>query len=456
MAAANKLDPDAFQTDNPAEIENESEDPKTHAFDLSDDPEAQAWARKNGARYGYVEDPTNPGHFIDAKTVGAAPSTTAAPTAPAATTTTADKLQTAAASGAPDPSISTPETARSAAAPIVNNGGLSNMQKGAIFMGLATKYASLPGVGSMYGQLAQHFLTQDDVPASAKEWLFARQNGYTGGYEDWVSKGQTDSLTQGKQRIAYAQAHWQDLDLPDPKSTAPEDKAKWEAYNTKALGMGGGQVINVGAQTAEKESTKLGLQQVSKGYENATAAITLMHNINDLQGQLDSGKVVAGWGDAQHNAQQLQKIFSQLGFGDPAVAANTDSFNALAARDYVQAAQAAFKGGRITNADLLAAQKSQGLDLAQNPESVRLMLRIQRAYQEMRVEEQNRQVDALEKYDPNVGTYPEIWRVSTDRIPADATLPRVNSDADLAKIPPGRQYLAPDGYTYTKPAQPAQ
>ena len=122
----------------------------------------------------------------------------------------------------------------------------------------------------------------------------------------------------------------------------------------------------------------------------------------------------------------------------------------------MQAAQAAFKGGRITNADLLAAQKSQGLDLAQNPESVRLMLRIQRAYQEMRVEEQNRQVDALEKYDPGVGTYPEIWRVSTDRIPADATLPRVNSDADLAKIPPGRQYLAPDGYTYTKPAQPAQ
>ena len=358
------------------------------------------------------------------------------------------KLRTAAASGAADPSINNPATATAGAARVAQS-GLSDSQKAAIYSGLAIKYASLPGVGSMFSQMAQHYLQQADLPQSYKEWLL------TGGgqtYAEFLDKSKTP---QGQQNIEYAKEHWQELGLPDPKSKDPKDQQAWRDYSAKALGLVSTPQSQVDVHTGESMATTAA-KSLSTNYDAITSgsgAVAMLTNANRLQERLNDPRgMITGWGTGQAGIENFANIMATLGFGDPSKISNTQEFTNSAMTDVVTAARTMFPGGRITNADLNMAKISQGLSTDQQKEVIQEAVRIAHDRALAAIDAHNDKVQRFDKKYPDMGAG-DLYTVRTEQIPApaDGIEPLVRTQADFDRLPPNTKYRHQDGTTSIKP-----
>jgi hypothetical protein len=388
-------------------------------------------------------------------TPGAAPAAPAA-AAPAGGDNVAnlDKLHTAAAAGPADPSMANPQAAQAGANRVAQS-GLSDAQKAAVLTGLALKYSQLPGVGTMFGQMAQHYLQQSDTPQSVKEYLYAKGQGYSGTYEDWQSKEKTPP---GQLNIQYAKDNWQKLGLPDPASTDPKDQQIWRDYSAKALGLAQtGQTINVSTKTGEEISTQAA-KSIGTNYDNIVSGsgpVAMLQNANRLQARLnDPAGMITGWGSGQEGMTNFANIMANLGFGDPAKVANTQEFTNSAMNDVVTAARTMFPGGRITNADLSMAKISQGLDPAQQKAVLQEAVRIARERAISVISAHNDKVSRFDKKYPDQGVG-DLYTVKPEQIPRQMAPAGMGTSRDNAiqvidenearAYPKGTWVRSPDG-----------
>jgi hypothetical protein len=326
-------------------------------------------------------------------------------------------------------------------------------------MGLATKYASLPGVGSMYGQLAQHFLTQDDVPASYKEYQIAKQENpkdpSVASYAAWQTKGQSDKLADAQAKWDELQKNWQKYNLPDPNSQDPADKAEWRQISEKTFGVAqGGQTINVDTKgPAESEKAIVGglSKEAETLQQNAPAAL---QNLRDMRERLNSGALVGGGAmqDAITRGAQALKLAG--------VGANSGYDPLTQTQEYLQsAAQEVMRnahlinqgGGRITDAQLKLAERMTGGDPAQTLDALQNALEIQDKYWRMQVDQHNRRVDKFSKDYPGQTAASDYWHIDISDQPAlqprkvrQGQVVPVTSQKEFDDLPNGTPYQEPE------------
>lgn len=404
---------DAFQKAAPGEIDDE--DSTTGAFDLSDpdDKNALDWARKNAGQYGYKEDPNNAGTFVPVAAGGAG-----AGKADAIATTA-----NAVASTPSDPNV-TPAQAQTVGQSIAVHPGLSNEQKAAYLTGLAIKYSQLPGVGTMFGQMAQHFLQQSDLTNDEKEYMFSVGQGYKGSLMKWKADQQAAQRSPaGQQNIEFAQAHPEMFGLkPIPPegigALPPEEQKKWTDFSTQQMQKQGG--VNVDVKTGETLATGYG-KGLQASYDKLTSpngSLFLINNANQMQDRLNQG-IISGWGSGQPAIQNFANIAATLGFGDPTKAANTQAFVDLATQDFISQARQFFPGGRITNADLNSAKIAAGLDPAQQQQVLQDMIKVARNRALSAIDQHNENVNRFATAYPNEGgTAKTMFSIGQDKIPA--------------------------------------
>jgi hypothetical protein len=318
--------------------------------------------------------------------------------------------------------------------------------------GMAAKYAQLPAVSAIFKTIGDKIIEQSTPTTTQKDYaatvadLRARGTAEKDipSLQDFQDK---TKVPAGQQNFKYLQDNWKQLGLPDPKSTDPADQATWRSIAEKQLGAAPAQpLVNI---SGEKKGLDLALTDAQKNYAAIRdGSIPLLQNINDMQDQLDKG-VVTGWGPLQHTAEDANTLMYKLGLGGES-APGSANFRSMATRDYAQAAKATFLGGRITNADLQVAQKSQGLDPANPEESLRVMLKVQRAYQEMKIEQHNKDIDRLTSAEPEAGKIANIWRISPDMVPANTAVPTVHTQQEYDKLQSGQTYRDANGHIWQK------
>ena len=429
---------DAFQKAIPQDIEDE--DKTTGAFDLSDDPDAMAWARKNGAQYGYQEDPKNAGTFIPVAAGGAGGKADAVAS-----------TATAVASTPADPNV-TPAQAQTVGQSIAVHPGLSNDQKAAYLTGLAIKYSQLPGVGTMFGQMAQHFLQQSDMTNDEKEYMFSVGQGYKGNFMKWKADQQAaQRAPSGQQNLEYAKQNWQQLGLPDPASTDPKDQAIWRDYATKALGLSTQPLVAID-QRGQSKAAELALTGIQKSYEGVGTAVPQLTALNDMQRQInDPHGIIHGWGNNQDAMMATATWLSNLGIGDPNKLSNTQEFMRDVANETVQIAKANFPQ-RVTNADLTMSKLVSGTDPSQQMQAIQMAIQMRRDLLMQQIDRHNDAVERYVKAFPDQANIRDLYHVDPSQLPPATAptqpvrIPPGMSPADIdKKYPKGTPLILPDG-----------
>ena len=437
VPAAPKLgefDPDKFQEDNPESVPNSLEDPTTHAFDLSKNPKAADWARQNGAQYGFVEDPSNPGHFVDgSKVAGAAP---AAPAAhPAGPGPDPAKLQTAASSG-PN-SVSDAQAMQGGIQAMIANPSIDPGRKAAILSGIVARFsATVPGVKEALDPYIQHFMQQSDYPQSYKEWLLAGGDKSGMAYSEYISKSK------------------------DPGSYAEFTKAKddggftgtYMEFLQKKAEMGKQPGTQVDVRTGETLSSGYA-KNLQEGYNRITGpngALYLLDNANTMSDQLNKG-IISGFGKGNDAVNAFYNLAVNLGFGDAKKLANTQEYVDSAAQDFIAQARIMFPGSRITNADLNSSKLASGLDPSQQERVLYDMVALARKRGVDAISQHNDTVQRFKSaYPQEGGTAETMFTIKPEQIPADRTTPLITTQEQRDALPPNTTYRDDAGNIYHK------
>jgi hypothetical protein len=324
-------------------------------------------------------------------------------------------------------------------------------------MGLATKYASLPGVGSMYGQLAQHFLTQDDVPASYKEYQIAKQENpkdpSVQSYAAWQTKGQSDKLADAQAKWDDLQKNWQKYKLPDPNSTDPADKQTWRDISEKTFGVAPSKpLIDMGQNKGNEQAIK-DISTSASAINNGV--IPTLNNLSQADAALKSGVFTGAGADVK---LQVARVLQGIGLGpQPGTAGgdiitNTQEFLRAATNDYAMRAHALFPQ-RTTNTDLNVSKMMAGLDNSQTMDALQDAIQVQRESAKAQIDRHNALVDRYVKAFPTDANVGDVYRVDTTGLNFGAT--RVTTPEEARKLPPGTAIILPDGRRGTVP-QPGQ